>query len=322
MGASSDFRMKNSPRLLLAAGLLALVPFVAHAKIERVVEKSFTVQPGGRLQVETQGGDIRISPSTDLVVKVTAREKIRASTDAEADDILKKLDLAIEQSGNDVTATAKYEKNLTGIHWGSWPPVQVDFIVSVPASFATDLHTSGGNVMVGDMTAKVHARTSGGDVKLGKIGADIDAHTSGGNVSLEEGRGMVKLGTSGGDISVVHAAGPADLSTSGGNIKIESVENAVHASTSGGNVRAGIVGPLKDDCVLGTSGGTVKVTVDKTAAFRLDASTSGGDVEAEGLTITMEKSGRSHSKLAGAVNGGGPLLKLRSSGGDIEIRTR
>ena len=314
--------MKNTPRFFLVAGWLALVPFVAHAKIERVVEKSFTVQPGGTLQVETQGGNIRITPSTDSVEKVTANEKIRASTEAEADDILKKLALTLEQNGNDVVATAKYEQGVPGMHWGSWPPVQVDFIVTVPASFATDLHTSGGDIVVGDMAAKVHARTSGGNVKLGKIGAEIDAHTSGGNMSLDEGRGSVKLGTSGGDIAVGHVAGPAELSTSGGNIRIESVENSVHASTSGGNVRAGIVGPLKEDCVLSTSGGTVKVTVDKAAAFRLDASTSGGNVEAEGLTITMEKSGRSRSKLAGTVNGGGPLLKLRSSGGDVEIQTR
>ena len=50
------------------------------------------------------------------------------------------------------------------------------------------------------------------------------------------------------------------------------------------------------------------------------ASTSGGSVDAEGLTLTLEKGGR--SRLAGNVNGGGPLLKLRTSGGNIEVRTR
>jgi len=65
----------------------------------------------------------------------------------------------------------------------------------------------------------------------------------------------------------------------------------------------------------------VHVGVDKMAAFRLDASTSGGDVDAAGLTITMEKGNRDRSRLAGTVNGGGPLLKLRSSGGGIVVRT-
>jgi hypothetical protein len=313
--------MKSTPRFVLTAGLLALAPLAAHARIERNVEKSFTVQAGGKLHLETQGGSINVTRGADGVVTVTAREKIRANSDAEADSILQKLDLTIEQSGNDVSAISKYESKPAGFHWGSWPPVQVDFIVTVPASYGTDLHTSGGGITVGDLNAPVLARTSGGGIKLGKIGADVDAHTSGGNMALESSTGEVKLRTSGGDIKVGQVDGPATLETSGGGIRIESVVGSLRASTSGGSIRAAIKGPLKGDCVLSTSGGSVKVAVDKTAAFQLDASTSGGSVEAGGLTITLEKSNRSRSRLAGAVNGGGPLLKLRSSGGGIDVDT-
>jgi hypothetical protein len=63
------------------------------------------------------------------------------------------------------------------------------------------------------------------------------------------------------------------------------------------------------------------VSVARAAAFQLDASTSGGGVDASGLTITLEKTSRDRSRLAGAVNGGGPLLKLRTSGGSISVRT-
>jgi hypothetical protein len=110
--------------------------------------------------------------------------------------------------------------------------------------------------------------------------------------------------------------------TSGGNIKAAQVENTFEAKTSGGNVTAGFVGGLRGDCLLSTSGGRVKVTVEPTAGFRLDASTSGGGVEAEGFTITIEKGGVGKSRLSGAVNGGGPVLKLRSSGGDIVVSKR
>lgn len=308
--------------LLLTAGLLALSSLSAHAKVERVVEKSFTVQPDGVLKVETQGGDVTILTSTDATVKVVAREHIRANSDAEADEILQKLTLSIEQQPGGVSALAKYEKRTPGFHWGSWPPVQVDFTVTVPAHYNVDLRTSGGDVTVGDLAGKVDARTSGGDITLGRISGDIDAGTSGGNVRLEAGLAEVKLGTSGGDIIVGEAVGPTDLGTSGGDITIKSVQNSLHAATSGGNVKAGLKGALKGDCKLSTSGGHVKVTVDKAAAFALDASTSGGDVDASGLTITIEKGGSGRSRLAGKVNGGGPLLKLRSSGGDIVVQTR
>jgi hypothetical protein len=312
--------MNSLPHLCLLAGLLAVPVTSAHAVIERSVERSFNVSGAGTLKIETHGGTIRVSPSQEQVVKVTARQRIRASSDRDADEALKKLELTMEQSGNDVRLAARYERQPSGFRFGSWPPVNVDFLVSVPATFATDLKTSGGGITVGSLTGKVQARTSGGSIELAKMGAEVDARTSGGNISLAEARGPVDLETSGGNISVGRVAGPAKLSTSGGNIRIDSALSTLRAHTSGGSIRAAIAGPLQEDSSLSTSGGSVRVTVDKSAAFRLDASTSGGSVDAEGLTMTLEKSSRSRSKLAGNVNGGGPQLKVRSSGGSVVVR--
>jgi len=308
-------------RFVATGCILAAVTATASAKIERTVEKSFQVQPGAHLTAATAGGDIRVMPSSDSVIKVVAKEHIRASTEAEADALLQKLDLVIEQHGNDVTATASYKEG-SGFHFGGWPPVQVDFLVTVPSRTSVELKTSGGDVAVGDLDGAVRARTSGGEIELGKIGADIDASTSGGNVRLDEGRAVVKLSTSGGNISAGRVAGPADLRTSGGDIRIDSVEGTLSAHTSGGDVKAVFAGPLKGDCSLSTSGGEVKATVGHGVGFQLDAATSGGDVNAAGLTITIDRGGQGKSSLSGAVNGGGPLLKLRSSGGDIVVASR
>lgn len=307
-------------RLLCSAALLTGCTVVAQARVDRTVEKTFTVNGAGTLHVETQGGEIRVMASSDQSVHVTAKERIRANTEAEADELLKKLELTFEQNGNDVRVISKYERQPAGFHMGSWPPVNVDVIVSLPAKFATELHTSGGGITVGDLEGKAELRTSGGGIKLGKMGGPVDARTSGGSITLDEAGGAVELKTSGGNITVGRVNGPAELSTSGGSIKVDSVANVLRAHTSGGSIKANIAGPLKEECALSTSGGSVRVSVDKMAAFRLDASTSGGDVDVDGLTMTLEKLGRDRSRLAGTVNGGGPLLKLRASGGSISVR--
>jgi hypothetical protein len=307
---------------LLATGLVALVPFSAFAKIERVVEKTFTVQAGGTLKVDTSGGGITVEPGAGDTVKVLAKETIRADSDAEADELLKDLTLTIEQRGNDVVAKSKYASTPFGFHFGSWPPVQVSFVITVPVRYHADLHTSGGGIEVGDLTGNILARTSGGGIRIGKVDGTVDAHTSGGNVRLDSCTGDTKLSSSGGGISAQRIVGKADLSTSGGGISVKLVENALQAHTSGGGVEAAIAGTLKEDCSLSTSGGSVRVAVDKTAAFRLDAATSGGDVHAAGLTIRIENGGLGKSRLVGDVNGGGPLLKLRTSGGGIDVKMR
>jgi hypothetical protein len=305
---------------LLALGALLAAPAVLQAKITRTVEKTFTVQPGGTLKVKTAGGDIKVVTGPGNDVKVTATERIYADTDAKADELLKDLDLTIEQQGDNVTAIAKYEKQM-GWHFGNWPPVNVSFTVVVPSHYNVDLNTSGGDIALESINGRARLRTSGGNLKIERVDGEVDGGTSGGDITLREGTASVKLSTSGGNIHVDRAGGEADLSSSGGDIIINSVRGRLTASTSGGDVKANIDGALKGDCKLTTSGGEVVVSVDKTAAFDLKAHTSGGDVDAAGITISIEKGGLRRSSLAGKVNGGGPELYLGSSGGDIRIRT-
>jgi hypothetical protein len=307
---------------VLALGALLATPALLEAKITRTVEKTFTVQPGGNLQASTQGGDITIKTADSGEVRVLVKQVISASSEKEADELLAKLTLKLEQTGNDVLVESKYEKGGPRNWFGSWPPVNVSFEVTVPKNYNLGLNTSGGNIAVASLSGNVRARTSGGNLEFARIDGDLDAGTSGGNITLLEGTAKARLNTSGGNIDVDRAGGPTEVSTSGGDITIRSVAQLISASTSGGNVHAVITEPLKQDTMLGTSGGDVKVEVVKGTGFHLDASTSGGDVKASGLTITLEQGGSGKSKLVGAVNGGGPRLKLRTSGGDITVRTK
>jgi DUF4097 and DUF4098 domain-containing protein YvlB len=68
---------------------------------------------------------------------------------------------------------------------------------------------------------------------------------------------------------------------------------------------------------LSTSGGEVKVKVPAEAAFNLDVETSGGDVRCD-LPVTVQGKLESN-RINGVVNGGGPVLKLGTSGGDIHV---
>lgn len=302
---------------LFTLGAVALAPLALQAKIVRQVEKTFAVQPGGSFRASTQGGNITLSTNEGSEVRVIARQTFRADSEAEADKIAQKLTLTLEQQGNDVVAEAKLDNS----GWGR-TPVTVDFTVVLPKQFNVNARTSGGDITVGDLRGNLEARTSGGDLKFARIDGKIVASTSGGNVTLEEGTAEAKLSTSGGNIRVTRAGGPTTVATSGGDIRLDAVAELISASTSGGDIVASFTKPLAKDTALGTSGGDVEVTLPKAASFNLDAGTSGGSVDATGLTITIEKGGAGKSRLQGAVNGGGPTLKLRTSGGDIKVRTQ
>ena len=66
-----------------------------------------------------------------------------------------------------------------------------------------------------------------------------------------------------------------------------------------------------------TSGGGIDVYLVKDVKVSVDASTSGGHVSTD-FPITVQGKLQS-SKLKGEINGGGPQLYLRTSGGSIDI---
>ncbi len=66
---------------------------------------------------------------------------------------------------------------------------------------------------------------------------------------------------------------------------------------------------------LETTGGGVSVTLPEKAALDLDAATSGGGVRSD--FAVDGATGR--QQLKGRINGGGPLLFLRTNGGGIEV---
>ena len=310
---------------MMAGFAFAALP-LAQAKIERVVEKSFTVSEVGTVTIQTSGGEIRVEPSADVsTVRVVATQRFSTNSEAEADKISNDLELVIEQSGNDVMARASREKRnewtwRSLFNGNGGQQVRVDFKVIVPAAFAVVAKTSGGDLIVGDINGDVKVATSGGDVRLGRLGGTVEAKTSGGDIELRESAGKARLETSGGDIEAGRVGGSGHFSTSGGDIEIGRVEGVLRAHTSGGDVRAGFIGGLTGDSELSTSGGDVAATLDKSAAFELDARTSGGRVSDKGFAISEKE--RRKNRLAGAVNGGGPQLKLQSSGGDISVEAR
>jgi DUF4097 and DUF4098 domain-containing protein YvlB len=87
----------------------------------------------------------------------------------------------------------------------------------------------------------------------------------------------------------------------------------MYASTSGGNIRASL--KSNQGIELSTSGGNINVRVPATIKADVRAEASGGDVSCE-----REFSGKlKEGSMDGKINGGGNLIRLDTSGGDITI---
>jgi DUF4097 and DUF4098 domain-containing protein YvlB len=308
--------------------VLILTFMAAPAFADFKFDRQLALAPGGMFILETDIGSIALTGDSTSGAQVNL-----TSSD---DDFQRYFDVQVDEQAGTARVTVKRRSGIvSSIVSRFWSLGRVRFTVHVPRATTVILSTSGGSVDASQLGGSARLRTSGGGVRVENIAAEADLKTSGGAVVARAVRGNVKANTSGGGITIENVGGAVRAETSGGGIEIATVGGEVYADTSGGGVRikdaGGRVeahtsgGPVSVRFAAGngqggtvsTSGGGVVVEVDPSVALSIDASTSGGSVRSDVPVTTQGK--LSNNALNGSMNGGGPLLQLRSSGGGIRI---
>ncbi len=288
----------------------------ALADTEDVLTRSFEVGEGGTLTMDVQGASIKVNTGKGNAVKVEVIRTARTANESKAKKIFDDYEIEFNHSGKDVTIEAEYHGG-SRIFSGMGKNLKVRFIVTVPQTYNLDVETSGGSISVDEIAGDVKAKTSGGSLKFARVKGPLWARTSGGSINVEGCEGNADVETSGGSIRIGKVHGEVNAITSGGSIKVKEVMGTINAGTSGGSVSASISKQPEGDCRLTTSGGSVTVRLAEDIKVDVDAKTSGGKVST-GFPLTIRGTvGKRHLKAE--INGGGPELYLRTSGGSIHI---
>jgi predicted Ser/Thr protein kinase/DUF4097 and DUF4098 domain-containing protein YvlB len=268
--------------------------------------KSFAVNAHGDLTMDVDRGDVRISGGDGNTVEVHVERDVKGASEVDASKILKEEHVVVEHNGDQVSITAQDPFALHSRSWWSWvnqPNLEAHYEITVPRGFTVESKTSGGDVKVSDVQNKVIISTMGGELECTDIGGDVNGKTMGGSIRTRGCHGALDLQTMGGDITADDFSGPN-----------------VRATTSGGSVSADFTTAPTADCEFHTVGGNVTVRLPDTAAVTLDGHTMGGDVKTD--FPLQPKEGFGNDSIDGPINGGGPTLKMGTTGGSIEISKR
>jgi hypothetical protein len=208
------------------------------------------------------------------------------------------------------------------------------------------LRTGGGAIHIGSAKGKVVAESGGGDLVLvsGSHGASLQ--TGAGTIHVDKCTGEVRAETAGGAIEIGEITGSVTTETGGGSIKINSAGGVVKAETGGGGIELWGVpaahvetgaGPItakfiashaeRSDSVLETGVGDITIylvpNINLTVRASIEAST-GHRIMSDFPEIRVSSEGGQWGpkqvSAEGSLNGGGPVLKVRTSMGNIYIR--
>jgi TonB family protein len=206
------------------------------------------------------------------------------------------------------------------------------------------LHSGGGHIRAAGIGGKADLTTEGGNITVGKAGSFVAVKTGGGQIDFGEVRGSVHAQTGGGGIRVMYVSGPMDVESSGGSICLTRVSGSVRAETGSGTITAWInpesssvvssAATHAESAAVSLSGasqlisgeGDIVVFLPRNLAANIEAIVEhGGEhrIQADpALALQIAKSAQSNGpmKAFAALNGGGPILKLKTTGGKIKLQ--
>jgi len=211
-----------------------------------------------------------------------------------------------------------------------------------------NVETGGGNIKIGSVKGEIKAESGGGNVVLlsGLQGAVLE--TGAGSIRVDKCNGMVKASTGGGSVDLGEIGGPAQIETGAGSIRLASAKGRVEAQTGGGSIQldgatsvqaqtsaGGIIvkllssnsGAVRNNSTLETSVGDITVYLANDLAISIRAEieiANGHTIRSDFSDIHVSSEGGQWEPKTvtaeGQLNGGGPVLKVRTNSGNVNFR--
>jgi hypothetical protein len=207
--------------------------------------------------------------------------------------------------------------------------------------------SGGGNIEIGKVGSDVKAETGGGSIHIDSAGGTIAAKSGGGNLRIGNGKvmwletgggriqvakceGKIKAESGGGGIELSDVLGPAEIQTGGGGIKVGPIIGGIRAETGSGPIYATLArgGIAFTDSRLETSVGDIVVYVPDGLAITIRAAVEaarGQGIQSDFSEIKVHGSGQYGPRefyAEGSLNGGGPVLHVHTSTGNIAIKRK
>lgn len=206
-----------------------------------------------------------------------------------------------------------------------------------------NVRTGGGGIKIAAAKGKVIAESGGGSVVVLSCQRGASVETGGGNIQVDRCQGTVRASTGGGSVDLGDIGGSAVIETGGGSIRLSSAKGLVTAETGGGCIElngvpsaraetggGGIIAKFlstgeRIDSTLESGAGDITVYLAGDLPISIRAAielANGHNISARdfpGIHISTEGGqwGPKTVTAEGQLNGGGPVLKVRTNSGNI-----
>ena len=271
-------------------------------------EKKFVVKPDGLLSFDADLAHGQVETGDFESVRVQFMSYFKVATAEEVEDLQNKLSIEMSQTGNTVKVTVKFADQ----NQANRDKIRLNFKVAIPRKFNLEMRTGGGaRVDDIDGTAKVSAL--GGALTMGNVSGSLTAASKGGSLTIGNVGADLEARCEGGMTKIGQVNGRVLLTAEGGSVWIKEAAIAIDATVNGGSVTTYLPKSPGSDCKITANGGGIDLRLGESIAVTIDAACTAGSIMSD-FKIAAKKGGTNSNQLKGDMNGGGPVLILRTTG--------
>ena len=200
-----------------------------------------------------------------------------------------------------------------------------DSIAVDNAGGQVNCQTAGGEIVVKEAGGPVWLSSEGGNISVGHAAGSVEAHAVSGLIEVGQAGGTVVADTRGGSIQIGSARGVKAESAQGA-VRLRGMSGPMNVSTAMGNIMAELLSgmTLQDSSLMAGSGDITVMIPSNLRISVMAASDSGGTphIVSDLSEVRGEAFGfsRTPAMVTGAINGGGPVLRINTGRGPIFLR--
>ena len=230
--------MKTLPLCLPHAALLCTALFVsacdvsvgdgglsfgiARGKASDEWTRTYTVSPGGRLEIVNINGSIDVSPSSGSQIEIRALREVRAGDDDVAREELGKLPMLEEVAPDRVSVRARIDRERRS-GFGRGQAVIIEYKIRIPNGLSVSLKTENGGVRLENVQGQLVAGTVNGGVTARSLSGSLEAATVNGGIQID----------------LASVTGNVSATTVNGGVRVE-LPTDVKADIEGSAVNGGV----------------------------------------------------------------------------------
>ncbi len=282
---------------LLLAAIVAAVLLLAGCNVtgtvyaQREERQSVPVGLAPLVVVDTFNGRITVTAGGETSVDVRVTSRGSGSDQAEAEQDLAKVAVAVTSSADRVTITARRTDQPVSLGDSG-----ADIEIMVPPASNLQLRTSNGRIEAANTSGSILARASNGAITT-RGGHDVDLDTTNGPVSVNLAQGKLHIRTSNGALDII-AAQDAQVAAETSNAIL----------TFSGSLAPG-------SNTFATSNANLTLTMPGDAAFTIDGATTNGRVQTDFPRLEVSDTGIQGTAGISSVT----VIRASTSNGDLAV---